>query len=280
MLQVGIVAPSWKKCVNSGSMSCSYPIANCNPSCHGTGAECQSQCSDENFPNNWVTCKAGGGTVSGGGTDGSGFVESNTPTDILALHNIYRCMHGAPALEWDATVAASAQAWADRGVYEHSTGGPYGENLAWGYPSRSGTASTKAWYNEVQFTRNGLASSFTDSTNPSEAIGHYTALVWNSTTKLGCGKGKATVSSKSGDYWVCQYNPPGNYQGRFTENVFAKSKTEEECRVALPSPTGQGHAPGTADAAITSCNLYFTVYAVAIAMQCACVLQITVPDLD
>eukprot|EP00930_Biecheleria_cincta_P012072 TRINITY_DN11540_c0_g1_i2.p1 TRINITY_DN11540_c0_g1~~TRINITY_DN11540_c0_g1_i2.p1 ORF type:complete len:342 (-),score=38.02 TRINITY_DN11540_c0_g1_i2:283-1212(-) len=254
--------PFMKKCVNSGSMPCSTPIANCKPMCHGTGAQCQSQCSHADFPDSWVTCKVGGGTV------GSGFVQSDASADILALHNIYRCMHGAPALEWEATVAASAQAWANNGVYKHSTGGPYGENLAWGSPSRSGTDSTKAWYNEVQFTKNGLASSFTDSTDPSKAIGHYTALVWNSTTKLGCGKGTATVNGNSGDFWVCQYDPPGNYVGQFNKNVFAKSRTEEECR----------SASGTVDAA-SDVGASFHSYAVAVVMQCACVLWTSLPHL-
>ncbi len=32
-------------------------------------------------------------------------------THCLALHNTYRAKHRAPALKWNATLAAGAQAW-------------------------------------------------------------------------------------------------------------------------------------------------------------------------
>lgn len=69
---------------------------------------------------------------------------------VLDQHNIYRCMHGVPLLTWDDAIAANAQAWADNGAYEHSSsssrlvnGEQCGENLAWGYPSRSAATSVR-----------------------------------------------------------------------------------------------------------------------------------------
>jgi len=56
---------------------------------------------------------------------------------LLLRHNQLRCIHGAPPLVWNDAVAASAQAWADRGIFEHSPdsnkiaapAGPAGENV-------------------------------------------------------------------------------------------------------------------------------------------------------
>jgi len=155
----------------------------------------------------------------------------------LDKHNVYRCMHEIPAFTWDAAIAANAQAHADKGVYEHSAsadrvanGVQCGENIAWGYPTYSGTASTVAWYSEIEFTQPyGTADSMSDSVPANEVIGHYTQVVWKASIKLGCGKGTATVNGKSGDYWVCQYGPAGNFGGQFTTNVLAPSKTVTSC---------------------------------------------------
>eukprot|EP00429_Kryptoperidinium_foliaceum_P075400 CAMPEP_0176222522 /NCGR_PEP_ID=MMETSP0121_2-20121125/20277_1 /TAXON_ID=160619 /ORGANISM="Kryptoperidinium foliaceum, Strain CCMP 1326" /LENGTH=232 /DNA_ID=CAMNT_0017561737 /DNA_START=69 /DNA_END=767 /DNA_ORIENTATION=+ len=160
--------------------------------------------------------------------------------DVLDQHNLYRCMHDVPLFTWDDAIAASAQQWADNGAFEHSPsssrkvgGEQLGENLAWGYPTRTGTASTIAWYDEIKFTDPyGTADSFTDTTQPGEAIGHYTQVVWSTSVKLGCGKGKATVGGNAGDLWVCQYGPAGNYGGQFAEKVKAPTKTEAACKAA------------------------------------------------
>eukprot|EP00927_Polykrikos_kofoidii_P056937 TRINITY_DN51037_c0_g1_i1.p1 TRINITY_DN51037_c0_g1~~TRINITY_DN51037_c0_g1_i1.p1 ORF type:complete len:364 (-),score=44.28 TRINITY_DN51037_c0_g1_i1:443-1534(-) len=155
---------------------------------------------------------------------------------VLGQHNIYRCMHGVPLFTWDDDIAANAQSWANNGKFEHSTndartinGEACGENLAWGYPQRSGVDSTDAWYNEIQFTSPlGLATSMSDA-KEGEAIGHYTQVVWKSSVKLGCGKGKATVNGKEGDLWVCQYGPAGNYVGQFSTEVTAPTKDKSSC---------------------------------------------------
>lgn len=61
--------------------------------------------------------------------------------------------------------------------------------------------------------------------------GHFTQLVWKSTTKLGCSMpicpqlfDKATgkkMADKAG-YLVCNYQSPGNVQGQFGNNVQAR----------------------------------------------------------
>jgi hypothetical protein len=39
-------------------------------------------------------------------------------------------------------------------------------------------------------------------------IGHYTQVVWRTTTEIGCGM---ATGSNGNDFLVCRYNPPGNY---------------------------------------------------------------------
>mmetsp|Transcript_60288 Transcript_60288/g.108557 ORF Transcript_60288/g.108557 Transcript_60288/m.108557 type:complete len:393 (+) Transcript_60288:59-1237(+) len=157
----------------------------------------------------------------------------------LELHNVYRCMHDVPLLVWDADIAANAQAWATNGQYKHSSsasrvvkGEQCGENLAWGSPSMTGARSTRAWYSEIEYTNPsayGTAATMTDSYPSGNAIGHYTQMIWSTSTKLGCGKGTATVSGNSGDYWVCQYGPAGNYVGSFAKQVVAPSVSLATC---------------------------------------------------
>lgn len=65
----------------------------------------------------------------------------------LDQHNKQRSKHGVPALAWDAKLAASAQAWADKCPNGHSGTSGVGENMAWGYANFP--AAIDAWYNEV-----------------------------------------------------------------------------------------------------------------------------------
>jgi len=129
----------------------------------------------------------------------------------LDEHNRYRAIHGSPPLRWNPTIAAAAQRWANNLAQScqmvHNTDDNYGENLGVGY--RSWTAVIGAWYNEEsQYNYN----------NPgfSSATGHFTAVVWKSTTDVGC----ASATCGNGrTMWVCQYSPPGNSRSRFPENV-------------------------------------------------------------
>lgn len=142
-------------------------------------------------------------------------------------------MHQTPAFQWSAAVAASAQAHADKCVFQHSTGRQYGENLymAMGQAATADKVVT-AWYDEIKLY---------DYSNPgfSSQTGHFTAVVWRGSTAVGCGmcqKGSTSIV-------VCQYSPPGNVQGRYPDNVATLKKSEAECSgggvVPVPSP-----APG------------------------------------
>lgn len=133
----------------------------------------------------------------------------------LAAHNRVRADHCAPPLDWSAELAASAQAWADHlrdagCAFEHSRT-RYGENLAAGTRGALDPASATAmWYAEVaqyDWKRGGF----------SMATGHFTQVVWVGTRRLGCGQS----TCKGLDILVCQYDPPGNVERAYRENVRA-----------------------------------------------------------
>jgi hypothetical protein len=122
--------------------------------------------------------------------------DSRGPLKCVALP----CRHAAPPLLWDCDVAASAQAWADLGKFDHSQSyiipppaGPAGENLAMG--QATGTAATDAWYSEV----GNWMFDPGDGTQSKGTTGHFTAMIWKGAKKLGCGH---YPSSK---IWVCRY---------------------------------------------------------------------------
>ncbi|CAN5338837.1 hypothetical protein BH09MYX1_BH09MYX1_14660 [soil metagenome] len=136
------------------------------------------------------------------------------PTNaILAEHNRLRERHCAPPLTWSPRLEKSAKAWADHlrasGCnLEHSAGNT-GENLAAGsIGAFDGTSVVRYWYDEsahYAFAKGGFSST----------TGHFTQVVWSSTREVGCGQSQCNGM----DIWVCQYDPPGNFQGEYGANV-------------------------------------------------------------
>jgi len=64
--------PFMKKCVNSGSMSCFYPIADCrSPVCRDETWPIDCNCNNPDFPNNWLPSEAYEGADTSGGDNGS-----------------------------------------------------------------------------------------------------------------------------------------------------------------------------------------------------------------
>ncbi|KAH9982517.1 hypothetical protein BGW80DRAFT_1453395 [Lactifluus volemus] len=58
-----------------------------------------------------------------------------------------------------------------------------------------------------------------DPKNP--VYSHFTQMVWKSTTQLGCAVQTCNgiIGSGPANYYVCEYNPPGNVEGEFGDNV-------------------------------------------------------------
>ncbi|HUJ60035.1 MAG TPA: CAP domain-containing protein [Kofleriaceae bacterium] len=132
---------------------------------------------------------------------------------FVAAHDAVRAKHCAGHLAWSKTLAAFAQRWADtlrdKGcVFGHSSG-QYGENLAAGtIGALDPEATVRMWYDEIKdykFPNGGF----------SMQTGHFTQVVWRATTHLGCGHS----ACNGNDIWVCEYDPPGNVEGEYRDNV-------------------------------------------------------------
>lgn len=140
--------------------------------------------------------------------------------ECLVAHNSYREAHGVEALTLDDELTSEAQHWADilaqKGIFEHSGKNGLGENLAYLSGQKyTGLSVTQMWYDEVEdysFDTNGSRNG--------KAIGHFTQVVWKGSKYVGFGIAK----SDKGVFICANYRPPGNYTGKFAENVFPKIK--------------------------------------------------------
>lgn len=147
---------------------------------------------------------------------GAQYIRADLDDRILATHNLERASVGVPPLRWNASLAVSAEAWANRlastGRFEHAPEDPRtpeGENLWAGTRGRfAPEAMTAAWIAEKRHFRPGL---FPDNsqTGRSEDVGHYTQVVWRNTREVGC----ALASTRDEDILVCRYAEAGNYRG-------------------------------------------------------------------
>ncbi|MBV6492227.1 MAG: hypothetical protein LDLANPLL_00220 [Turneriella sp.] len=134
--------------------------------------------------------------------------------EILQRHNTLRAKHGVAPLKWSTEVEKVAQDWATKIAREdnmrHRNPNKYGENIFWmSGREPTGNNVVDAWYNEIKdynYSNPGF----------SMKTGHFTQVIWKGSTELGCGSAR---SARGGVYVVCNYNPPGNYMGRFPENV-------------------------------------------------------------
>ena len=149
----------------------------------------------------------------------------------LEAHNKVRAevFAGLP-LSWSDEIAVEAQNYANvlaqNGLFEHEDYDKYGENL---YASKNPTGevityaeAVQKWEVERQFYNydNNDCSVSRDNTVvvdnlPYDTCGHYTQIVWKSTSYIGCGKAQyKTGNLKDGYVIVCKYSTPGNYQGQ------------------------------------------------------------------
>jgi hypothetical protein len=137
---------------------------------------------------------------------------------VLQLHNQERALVGTAPLHWSTSLQASAQQWANHLAaihrLEHSTpgGSGHGENLWWGTKGYfSDSQKVGSWTAEKRYFLRGRKFPDVSSTGRWQDVGHYTQEIWYNTTSVGC----AQASDSANDYFVCQYQPPGNYSGQY-----------------------------------------------------------------
>ena len=145
------------------------------------------------------------------------------PTDTLqlrtlAVHNEQRAMLGIAGLRWDPKLAADAAIWARHlavlGHLEHSPDDlsdpdPEGENLWAGTGGEFSIDQMSGyWADEKRFYKSGIFPA-NSTTGDLEDVGHYTQMVWRSTTRVGC----AMTRGAKDDFFVCRYGEGGNVLG-------------------------------------------------------------------
>ncbi|GLI70345.1 hypothetical protein VaNZ11_015306 [Volvox africanus] len=168
---------------------------------------------------------------------------SNCPDaqTVLDVHNFYRAQHQAPPLEWDEDLSAASTAYAQQLASQgcaltHTYNITYGENLFslfhYPKPSTSCTESVIAWYSEVDSYNFNAERPLAD--NWAKGIGHFTQVVWKSTSLVGCGIGTRDVPidiNNNGVIYpggckivVCRYRESGNVgnDAAFRFNVLRK----------------------------------------------------------
>lgn len=162
----------------------------------------------------------------------SGFTQFQL--EALAEHNKYREKHSVHLLELRKELCQSAQQYADRlaltDQFQHSGDPMYGENLYWGWSSQPcwvprGVEAITSWYSE------GADYDYSVEPPPDSPAGHFTQLVWAGSRNMGVGL--AAVPARQGKWIVVvKYDPPGNWLGQYTANVWRPclaETVEEEC---------------------------------------------------
>jgi len=162
---------------------------------------------------------------------------------ITKAHNDLRKKYDSPALKYSKSLEKSAKKWALKlqadgcgMVHSHGKVGVTGENLYWASAIKTANAKdakgkwiwhsklkkvkeqevVQAWYDEVQW--------YDYKTNSCEAgqmCGHYTQVIWNTTTQLGCA---AMACDDRSQVWVCEYTTPGNVSMQYADGRVERLK--------------------------------------------------------
>jgi hypothetical protein len=134
---------------------------------------------------------------------------------ILEEHNKARAEAGSPPLRWDPQLAAQAASYAPtitpdgRPVHSSRTGRETTrENLLPVLPGTSPRNMVGVWTAERKNFVPGTFPNVSKTGNWAD-VGHYTQMIWPTTTNVGC----AIHKGQPYDWLVCRYSPPGNRDG-------------------------------------------------------------------
>lgn len=118
-------------------------------------------------------------------------------------------------MKWSNEAANNAQKWAEQCTLSHSTKeqrktstSGCGENLFMASYKATWDKAIQSWYDEYKDFTYGLGPK-----TRKAVIGHYTQVVWYSSSVVGCGIAYCPNQSLK-YYYVCQYCPAGNIQGK------------------------------------------------------------------
>lgn len=118
-----------------------------------------------------------------------------------------------PDVMWNASAAVLASDWAAGCNFMHRNPNSLGENIFAATTSRTPTQIVNSWASEK--------ANYTWQTNTcaaGQACGHYTQIVWRTSTGIGCAQQMCTSGSPFGAgawfFTVCNYAPAGNIVGQ------------------------------------------------------------------
>ncbi|XP_069629468.1 GLIPR1-like protein 2 [Haliaeetus albicilla] len=124
---------------------------------------------------------------------------------------------GMRYMTWDAALARTARAWANKCIFEHNVYlsqkhqchpnfTSIGENIWVGSHQAFHVADAiKSWYNEVRFYIFAVQKC-------SKVCGHYIQVVWDNSYKIGCAVTlcREVAGIRNAVNFVCNYSPGGN----------------------------------------------------------------------
>lgn len=152
----------------------------------------------------------------------------------LSIHNMYRKRHcNTPALKWDNELARDAEQYAQKCPKGHAADrNGAGENLDWSGSSNriqenkaAWKKAIKGWYDESKNWN------YASSKSSRGVTGHFTAMVWKDTTKVGCAmnvKCSNQFPGMTNNIVVCRYKKHPNMIGQYAANV-KKLKKSGSC---------------------------------------------------
>jgi hypothetical protein len=158
--------------------------------------------------------------------------------EVLRAHNDIRAVYGSRPLFWDPLLAAQARSYGPtlaghgRPVHSPRTGREWSrENLLQALPGTPVRRMVDVWIGEGRYFKPGI---FPDISLTGDwyAAGHFTQMIWPSTTAVGCATQRGIGNF---DWLICRYAPPGNRDGTpvLADNS-AKPVIADDSGVAAP----------------------------------------------
>jgi pathogenesis-related protein 1 len=171
-----------------------------------------------------VVCVAvGAAAAAGGAAAGEGGLTRAQAEETVRAHNAWRRKVGARPLRWGPDLAARAQARAKElaahgCLIEHGRlPRDIGENLYQAGPLHGDGRPDEVFAVSATHVVNMWGAESADYSREHDTCawnrqcGHYTQIVWSTTTEVGCGM---SICPSRGQVWVCNYRPRGNVRTR------------------------------------------------------------------